>query len=710
MKIKISMKSNSKKLRQQIGSLFKDDPKVQYNYKQISKILNIESTSQRRSVNNILQQLAKDGVISEIKKGKYQLKAVKKVLIGTIDLSEKRNAIVYSEELGESISIPVQSLKHSLHGDTVEISIYAKSKNNQLQGEVIKILKRSDKYFVGTVMKSENFAFITVNNKLMPFDIFIPIKQLKGAKHGDKVTAKIKDWPEFAKNPIGEIIEILGAAGNNNVEMHAILAEFGLPYKFPEHVEQEAEKIPIEITDDEIKTRKDYRKTLTITIDPADAKDFDDAISIKILPGNKFEIGIHIADVTHYVKPGTIIDKEGESRATSVYLVDRVVPMLPEVLSNNVCSLNPHSDKLTFSVVAIFDEDATLKKTWIGRTVINSDRRFSYEEVQEIIESGKGEYSDEIKILNTIAQKLRQKRFDNGAISFDRGELRFKIDEVGKPIDVLYKKAKESNQLVEEFMLIANKAVAEKIGKPSVNYEPKTFVYRIHDQPDYEKLKQFKDFVVKFGYEISLKNNKTIASSLNKLFEDLKGKPEADVLANYAIRSMARAVYTTDNIGHYGLGFKYYTHFTSPIRRYPDMMVHRLLQKYLNGAPSADKRVFEEKCKHSSEMEQLAMNAERTSIKYKAVEFMKDRIGEIFEGYISGLTEWGIYVEVQPYKIEGMILIRDIEDDFFYFDEETYTLNAHYSNKKFQIGDKIKIKVVRADLVKRQLDFKLLSD
>ncbi len=703
------MAKHSKKLHKQILNIFKENPQKQYNYKQISKILNITTQAQKRAVSRSLQQFAREGKLQEVKKGKYQLRFIKKKTTGILDMSQRRNAVVYSEELNADIHINVNNLNHAIHNDLVEVSIFAKSKKNILEGEITKIIKRSETNFVGTIIKSDNFAFITVDNRLFPFDIFVPLKKLKGAKHGDKVIAKIVDWPEYAKNPIGEIIDVLGQAGNHNVEMHAILAEFGLPYKFPEKVENEAKKIPTKITAEEIKKRKDFRNTFTITIDPADAKDFDDAISLKILPGNKYQIGIHIADVTHYVKPGTIIDSEAYKRATSVYLVDRVVPMLPEALSNNICSLNPHTDKLTFSVVVTFDENANIKKTWIGRTIINSDRRFDYEEVQKIIETGEGEYSEEIKILNDIAQKLRKKRFEKGAISFDRGELRFKIDKDGKPLEVYYKKAKASNQLIEEFMLVANKKVAERIGKPRQNYEPKTFVYRVHDVPDFEKLRQFKDFIAKFGYEINLKNNKTIADSFNNLFEQLRDKPEADVIANFAIRSMARAVYTTDNIGHYGLGFKYYTHFTSPIRRYPDMMVHRLLQKYLDGAPSANKSKYEEKCKHSSEMEQLAMNAERTSIKYKAVEFMKERIGQTFDGYISGLTEWGIYVEVQPYKIEGMILIRDIEDDFFYFDEETYSLIAHYSNKRYQIGDKIRIKVIRADLIKRQLDFALVQ-
>lgn len=704
------MKKNSKKLKYDVLNVFKNNPQKQFNYKQIAAQLNIDSQTTKKKLSSILQQLSDEGKIYKIKKGKYQLKHIKKLITGTLDMSAKHYGIVYSEEIKDNVQITIPNLHHALHGDTVEVSVFAKTKKKNLQGEVKRIIKRNERPFVGIIIKSKNFAFVTIDDKLMPFDVFIPIKDAKNVNNKDKVLVQIKDWPEYAKNPIGKIVDVLGKAGEHNVEMHAILAEFGLPYKFPENLEKEAKKIPTQITADEIKKRKDFRNTLTFTIDPADAKDFDDALSFKKLNDNLFEIGVHIADVTHYVQSNTLIDKEAEKRATSVYLVDRVVPMLPEVLSNNVCSLNPHTDKLTFSVVVNMDINGSIKKTWIGRTIINSNRRFNYEEVQKIIDTGQGDYANEIAILNKIAQTLKEKRLKNGAIAFERGEIRFKIDETGKPTGVYYKKPTESTQLIEEFMLIANKKVAERIGKPKPNQEPKTFVYRVHDAPDYEKLKQFKDFILKFGYDINLKNNKTIANSLNNLFKDLQNKPEADTIASFAVRSMARAVYSTKNIGHYGLGFAYYTHFTSPIRRYPDMMVHRLLQRYLNRKPSVKQTIYEEKCKHSSEMEQLAMNAERTSIKYKAVEFMKDKVGQEFEGYISGLTEWGIYVEIQPYKIEGMVLIRDIEDDFFYFDEETYTLIAHYSDKKYTIGDKVKIKVVKADIVKRQLDFKLIND
>lgn len=700
-------KTNSKKNKKQILAIFEKNPQKQYNYKQISKILGHKKPAQQRVIEKILLKLNEENQIFEIKKGKYQLKKVK-TKQGVLDMSIKRDPLVKLTNTNEEIHINSRKLNRALHNDIVEVSIYPKSKKNIIEGEILEIIERASTQYVGTIIKSNNFAFCSVNSKLMPYDIFIPIKKLKKAKHGDKVVVEIFDWPAYAKKPIGEIKTILGKSGEHNAEMHAILAEYGLPYKFSETINQKAKEISAEITSEEIKKRKDFRNTLTITIDPADAKDFDDAISIKTLDNNLYEIGIHIADVTYYVKENSAIDKEAYSRATSVYLVDRVVPMLPEILSNKICSLTPNTDKLTYSVVVKIDKNAKIKHTWIGRTIINSNKRFNYDEVQKIIETNKGEHSDKILTLNNIAQKLRQKRFENGAFSFDRGEIKFKIDEKGNPTEVIYKKSNEANQLVEEFMLTANKKVAEKIGKPTAKKPKKTFIYRVHDQPNYDKLKQFQEFALKQGYEIKLDNKKTIANSLNKLFADIKNIPQSDTIANFAIRSMARATYTTQNIGHYGLDFEYYTHFTSPIRRYPDIMVHRLLTKYLRKEESVNQQQYEQKCIHASEKEQLAMTAERASIKYKTVEFMKQHIGETFDGYISGITEWGIYVEIIPFKIEGMILIRNIADDFFFFDEANYTLIAHYSDKKFSIGDKVKIKVIKADLTKRMLDFKLI--
>ncbi len=704
------MKKNQKKYKKKILKILKQNPKKTFNYKQLSKKLNLKTPAKQRIIAKLLPQIKKEGLIEEIKRGKFRLRQIKKVTKGVVDLSQKRMPVVYSEELDENIHVSNKHIHRALHNDIVEVSIFAKSRKNVLEGEITKVLKRYRPTFVGTIIRSETFAFCSVDNKLMPFDIFIPLKKLNKAKHGDKVIVKIYDWPAYAKNPIGKVLEILGQSGEHNTEMHAILAEFGLPNKFPKNVEIEAEKIAKKITKNDLKNRKDFRNTFTITIDPEDAKDFDDAISLRKISDNSYEIGIHIADVSNYVKENSVIDKEAKKRATSVYLVDRVVPMLPEAISNSICSLNEKTDKLTFSVVIVFDKNANIKKTWIGKTIINSNKRFNYNEVQKIIEQKKGQFKDEILILNDIAQKIRNKRFKTGAISFERGELFFEIDDKGRPLKVKYVKTKEANHLIEEFMLEANKKVAEKIGRPRPNHKKKTFIYRVHDAPDYDKLKQFKDFALKMGYEISLKSKKDTANSLNKLFSEIKGKPESDVIANFAIRSMSRAIYSIDNIGHYGLGFQYYTHFTSPIRRYPDLMVHRLLYSYLNGANSANDKYLEENCEHCSDMENKAMSAERSSKKYKAVEYMKKRMGQIFDGYISGITEWGIYVELFPCKIEGMILIRDIADDFFYFDEDSYTLNAHYSDKKFQIGDKVKIKVVRADLKKRQLDFQLINN
>ncbi len=704
-------KVTKSKLRKEILAVFKKNPNKSFNYKQIAKLVNANTRSRRRLVIEILDELANQKKIIEIRPGKYQLHPVSKHIIGILDMSNKEFPIVRDINTNEEIYIPLNKLDHALHNDKVEVVIYAKSKRkNLLQGEIIRVVERTKQLFVGTVIKSENFAFLTTNYKSMPYDIFIPIKKLNGAKDGDRALARIIEWPSYAKNPIGEIVEVLGRAGDHEAEMHAILAEFDLPLKFPDNVLNEAAKIPSEIPEEEIKKRKDFRNVITFTIDPADAKDFDDALSFRKIREGLYEIGIHIADVTYYVKPGSALDKEAEKRGTSVYLVDRVVPMLPEKLSNDVCSLNPHTDKLTFSVVLKMDDNAKVLSTWIGRTIINSNRRFNYDEVQQIIKTKKGDFAEQILKLHHLAQKLRQRRFKNGAIAFESSEMKFKLDPLGKPVDVYFKKMQESNQLIEEFMLLANRKVAERIGKVPKDKKPKTFVYRVHDKPNIEKLRNFALFVEQFGFKISLKSPKTFAYSLNKLFELVKDNPVALIIAQLGIRTMAKAVYSTNNIGHYGLAFKYYTHFTSPIRRYPDIMVHRLLERYLiEKKPSADKKFYEKRCKHATEMEQLAQQAEWASIKYKAIEYMQDKIGQEFKGIIAGINEWGMFVQLLENNIEGTVMIRDIEDDFYIYDEDNFCLIGEYTGKKYQIGDIVLVRVARTDLIKRQLDFELIK-
>ena len=699
------------KLYKDILSIFKKNPNKEFNYKQIAKLLGTKSKFKKETIIKTLNELHNSGYILELKRGKYKFISKNKKVVGILDMSEKGFPVVHITDTNDFVYIPLNKLNHSLHGDKVEVRIYARSsKNNIPKGEITKVIERTKQLFVGTVIKSEHYAFLITNYRSMPYDIFIPVKNLNGARQGDKVMVKIVEWPEYAKSPIGEVAEILGPSGDAKAEMHAILAEFDLPYSFPKNVEKEAQKIVKQIPKNEIKNRVDFRNVLTFTIDPKDAKDFDDALSFKKNSDDTFEIGVHIADVSYYVKENSIIDKEAYKRGTSVYLVDRVVPMLPEKLSNDVCSLNPHTDKLTFSVIFKINSQARILSYKIAKTIINSNRRFNYDEVQKIIETGKGEYAEVILTLNLIAQKLRGKRFKNGAIAFESGEINFILDPLGKATEINFKRMKEANQLIEEFMLLANRKVAEKIGKVAKEQKPKTFVYRVHDLPDLEKIQNFARFAKKFGFEIDTKSPKTFAYSINKLFSKITNNPVALVIANVGIRAMAKAEYSIDNIGHYGLAFRYYTHFTSPIRRYPDLMVHRLLDRYLyQKKDSANAEKYKKYCKHSTEMEIKAQKAEWASIKYKAIEYMKEHVGEKFEGIIAGLNEWGMFVQLIENNIEGTVLIRDIEDDLYSYDEDNFALIGEYTGKKLEIGDKVLIQVARADLIKRQLDFVLIK-
>ena len=658
---------------------------------------------------DILADMLADDYITEVDKNKYKLNNHGIEMTGTFQRKSNGKNSFIPEGGGEPIFIAERNSAHAMNNDKVKIAFFAKRKHHDAEGEVIEILERANDTFVGTLEVEKSYAFLVTENRTLANDIFIPKDKLKGGKTGDKAVVKVIEWPDKAKNPIGQVIDILGKAGDNTTEMHAILAEFGLPYVYPQAVEKAADKIPAEITAEEIARREDFRKVTTFTIDPKDAKDFDDALSIRKLKDNLWEIGVHIADVTHYVKEGSIIDKEAEKRATSVYLVDRTIPMLPERLCNFLCSLRPHEEKLAFSVIFDITEKGDVKNSRVVHTVIYSDRRFTYEEAQQIIETKNGDFKDEVLMLDTIAKALREKRFAAGAINFDRYEVKFEIDEKGKPVSVYFKESKDANKLVEEFMLLANRTVAEQIGRVPKGKKAKVLPYRIHDLPDPEKLDNLNQFIARFGYKLRTNGTKTdISKSINHLLDDIQGKKEENLIETVSIRAMQKARYSTHNIGHYGLAFDYYTHFTSPIRRFPDMMVHRLVTKYLDGGRSVSESKYEDLCDHSSNMEQIAANAERASIKYKQVEFMSERVGQTYDGVISGVTEWGLYVELNENKCEGMIPMRDLDDDYYEFDEKNYCLRGRRKNHTYSLGDAITVKVARANLEKKQLDFALV--
>jgi len=701
----------------QIFKILSKEPSKSFNYKQIAAALELTDTKSRNEIIRDLKVLKAQDKIHETEIGKYQIISKAEYYEGVVDMTSRKTGYFVCPELEHDVFIPAINLNHALDGDKVRAYIYNRRSSRKPEAEILEILERKKEEFVGVIDIQKNFAFVTTANAKMYTDIFIPKNKIGEAQHGDVVLVKMEDWPKKADSPFGSVIKVLGKPGEHDTEIHAILAEYGLPYDFPLEVEAYAKRIDTSITAEEIAKRRDMRDTLTFTIDPKDAKDFDDALSFKVLDNGNYEIGIHIADVSHYLQEGTILDDEAYSRATSVYLVDRVVPMLPEVLSNFACSLRPHEEKYTFSAVFELNNKAELVNQWFGRTVIYSDQRFAYEEAQHIIEIKGDNIPSEISItgssykvdapiveatlkMDELAKILRRKRMAAGAISFDKVEVKFKLDENDEPVGVYFKEAKDSNHLIEEFMLLANRKVAEFIGK-----QKKTFVYRVHDEPNEDKLINMQTVISKFGYTLDLKSKQGISKSLNSLLENVQGKKEQNLIDTLAIRSMSKASYSTENIGHYGLAFDYYSHFTSPIRRYPDVMAHRLLQHYLDGGKSVSEEDYEEKCVHSSQMESLAANAERDSVKYMQVKYMQDHKDQEFLGVISGVTEWGIYVEIIENKCEGMVRIREIRDDYYTFDDKQYALVGEVSNNLLQLGDEIYVKVKNADLVKKQLDF-----
>ena len=699
-----------KDITRKILKVFRQNPGQAFNYKQISAKLNIKDANGKQEILRKLVSLKAESRLEEEERGKFTLKPDLLHIHGKVDMKANGSAYIISEETENDVYIPRGNTQHALHNDLVKVYLYRRKKRGRQEGEIVDVIERARTEFVGQIEISGRFAFFIADSNKMPVDIFVPLDKIGEAENKQKVVVRMTDWPDKAQSPFGEVIEVLGNPGEHDVEMHSILAEYGLPFKFPDHVEAEANYINTEITKEEIAKRRDMRTTTTFTIDPVDAKDFDDALSVKKLDNGNWEIGVHIADVSHYLKEDSALEEEAVTRATSVYLVDRVVPMLPEILSNKVCSLRPNEEKLTFSAVFEMDENANVLNKWFGRTVINSDRRFTYEEAQDVIENKEGDLKEEILLLDKLAKIMREQRSNKGAISFDKVEVKFKLNEQHEPVGIYFKESKDSNHLIEEFMLLANKKVAEFIGANKKG-EPTgtTFVYRIHDDPDPEKLASLQTFVKQFGYQMRIGDQKAVSQSLNKLLKDVHGKAEANMVETLAVRTMSKAKYTTENIGHYGLAFDYYTHFTSPIRRYPDVMVHRLLQYYLDGGKTVAKDEWERKCEHSSDREMLASKAERESIKYMQVKYMEDHRDQEFLGVISGVTEWGMYVEIIDNKCEGLVRIREIKDDYYTFDQKNYCLVGDVTKNIFQLGDQVMVRVKNTDLEKKQLDYELVD-